>query len=234
MSTDQEDRAEFERQFGETIKRERQRRGWTADEAARLAGIAPKTWQRLEDGKMVRNKTFQGVDALFGMEDGTAVRVFIDGGDLQGELARVQAAERAHDNALPEGVKRVIEDSQWVRNNSRRMDFARYMISEHRRISGRGKRAALFDLLVVAVNELQLEDLDHVQKIIEVARIARVAELRIDPDFANAAMIVPDIPDALEGSIEISNTAHVGNRKLAEVMVALGEELAVWGDDGER
>lgn len=95
VTTEQDSRGQFEREFGEVIKRERARRGWSAEDAARRAGVAPKTWQRLEDGKPVRNKTFESVDGLFGLPPGTAVRVWQDGvaGVLEVALERAQRNE---------------------------------------------------------------------------------------------------------------------------------------------
>ena len=50
---------------GVDVMGERVSRGWTADEAAKRAGVAPKTWQRIEAGLPVRALTLGRVEALF-------------------------------------------------------------------------------------------------------------------------------------------------------------------------
>lgn len=75
-------RVEFEREFGRIIERERTARGWTAEEAARRARVAPKTWQRLEDGLPVRNLTFSKVDILFRLKRGSIMQAWQEELDL--------------------------------------------------------------------------------------------------------------------------------------------------------
>jgi DNA-binding XRE family transcriptional regulator len=62
--------AALRQQFGRAVERARVERGWTADEAAKRAGVAPKTWQRIEDGMPVRSLTIAKLDELFGMLHG--------------------------------------------------------------------------------------------------------------------------------------------------------------------
>ncbi|WP_409187085.1 helix-turn-helix transcriptional regulator [Amycolatopsis sp. VS8301801F10] len=59
-------------EFGRAVERARVERGWTADEAARRAGVAPKTWQRIEDGVPVRSLTIAKLDNLFGLPGGVS------------------------------------------------------------------------------------------------------------------------------------------------------------------
>lgn len=85
---------EFRRAFGDSFKQARARRGWTAEEAAARAGMASKTYQRVEDGKPVRNETFQKLDRLFNLTPGASLRSWHDENIL--ELEGISA--RAHQN----------------------------------------------------------------------------------------------------------------------------------------
>jgi hypothetical protein len=82
----------FQQEFGRAIELERLRRGWTADEAARRAAVAPKTWQRLEDGLPVRKLTLLKVDQLFGLPSGTALTIWQEQGDLATAFGRATSS----------------------------------------------------------------------------------------------------------------------------------------------
>ena len=153
---------EFERDFGRTIERERTKRGWTADEAAKRAGVAPKTWQRLEDGRPVRNLTLNKVDRLFRLPEGTTFDVWQRRGDLQAELdnrKRGLAALIPSDfvaDQLP------IEGDQADENGAYR-DFLDQ------------KKSRRADNMIQVLAELSMDDLD---KVINAAHSVRNAKSR--------------------------------------------------------
>lgn len=103
---DAAERAEVEsrKKLGTRIKNERIRRRWTAEKTAQLAGIAHKTYQRIEQGKTVRALSLQSVETLFQSDtqvDSTATsgpRVSVDAfvGSVPfftlDELERIRAA----------------------------------------------------------------------------------------------------------------------------------------------
>lgn len=60
------------REAGLVIQEERFQRGFTAEQAAKRARVAYKTWLRIESGKKVRALSWNGVDRLFGLTPGTA------------------------------------------------------------------------------------------------------------------------------------------------------------------
>lgn len=60
------------RDAGLIIQEERFQRGFSAEQAAKKAKVAYKTWLRIESGKPVRPLTWNGVDRLFGLAPGTA------------------------------------------------------------------------------------------------------------------------------------------------------------------
>lgn len=72
---------------GLIIQEERFQRGFTAEQAAKKAKVAYKTWLRIESGKPVRNLTWNGVDRLFGLPPGTT-RNINDTDELKSVLAR--------------------------------------------------------------------------------------------------------------------------------------------------
>lgn len=47
------------------FRRERALRGLSADEAARIAGLSPKTWSRIENGQKVRALTLAAAEKAF-------------------------------------------------------------------------------------------------------------------------------------------------------------------------
>lgn len=55
--------------FGDAVKRERIKRRWTAEEAAERAGLAYKTWLRIESGRPVRNLSWERAERLLGPFD---------------------------------------------------------------------------------------------------------------------------------------------------------------------
>lgn len=59
----------------------RAQRGWSTNDAASAAKIAPMTWRRLEESNGVRQRSLAAVDGLLGLELGTVVRALED--DLQ-------------------------------------------------------------------------------------------------------------------------------------------------------
>jgi transcriptional regulator with XRE-family HTH domain len=99
--TASEESSEFslDRKIGEIIREERIARDLTAEEAARRAKVAYKTWQRIEHGWPVRGRSLSGVDRLFGLPLGTTLRARDDvyGLDLRAEIR--QAARTASGTA---------------------------------------------------------------------------------------------------------------------------------------
>lgn len=63
---------EARREAGLVIQEERFQRGFTAEQAAKKARVAYKTWLRVESGRPVRPMTWNGVDRLFALPPGTA------------------------------------------------------------------------------------------------------------------------------------------------------------------
>ncbi|WP_083844773.1 helix-turn-helix domain-containing protein [Saccharomonospora cyanea] len=72
----------FEHAFAKAVERERLTRGWTAEEAARRAGVSAKTWQRIEDGKPARPSTYFKIDEAFEYRPGAALDHFSRHGHL--------------------------------------------------------------------------------------------------------------------------------------------------------
>lgn len=56
----------------------RARNGWSVNDAASRAGIAPMTWRRLEDGLDVRRRSHTAVDGLLEQPFGTVTRALND------------------------------------------------------------------------------------------------------------------------------------------------------------
>jgi hypothetical protein len=73
---------------GADVKQERIRRGLTARQAAALAGVAYKTWLRIEAGQPVRNMSWLGVDRLFDLAPGEALAAVSNGRDFAATLGR--------------------------------------------------------------------------------------------------------------------------------------------------
>ncbi|MEU7817075.1 helix-turn-helix domain-containing protein, partial [Pseudonocardia sp. NPDC049154] len=56
----------------------RARRGWSVNDAASAASVAPMTWRRVEDGLDVRQRTLTALDGLLGVQFGTVKRALDD------------------------------------------------------------------------------------------------------------------------------------------------------------
>ena len=76
------------------IKEARTRLGLTAQQAAEKAAVAYKTWLRIEAGRPVRLSSWHGVDKVFGLAPGTALRAVMNDGDLDAVLRK--GVERRH------------------------------------------------------------------------------------------------------------------------------------------
>lgn len=141
---------DFATEFGRTIQRERTRRGWTADEAAKRAQVAPKTWKRLEDGKRVQGLTLNKVDKLFGLPEGTAFDVWLRQGDLQAALNQEQGVYRGLASLVP--TKPSLDE----------------LLAEEEQHA---------DEIIQLLPELSLEDLDKVITAANATRNSRVTEI---------------------------------------------------------
>lgn len=93
--------------FGYGVQRQRIRQDWTAEEAARLAGVAMKTWLRLEHGKEVRSATYAKADEVFGLPTGTLLRAWRDGENLT-ELFERASSYVTFDVNSAESINQVI------------------------------------------------------------------------------------------------------------------------------
>lgn len=56
-----------ELQVGNLLRAARTARGWTAERAAKEAGVAQKTYARVEDGEKVRSASLCGISKAFGL-----------------------------------------------------------------------------------------------------------------------------------------------------------------------
>lgn len=80
-----------EQEFGEAVRLQRIARQLTVADAARLAGIAPNTWSRIEDGRPVRKLTWPKVDDVFKVPAGTMAKAHADlNTDLDAVFARAR------------------------------------------------------------------------------------------------------------------------------------------------
>lgn len=150
--------------LGRAIERERSRRGWTAEEASHRAGVSSKTWQRLEDGKPVRNLTLFKVDVLFGLPRGTTFDAWSRGIDLQDLLGGGEASTGERPAAEP-------NDSDW----SGRLAEIRAHLAGYQGVDADPEHA-LFDVIVVAINQLGRQKLDDVRAAVEAASQMRDIE----------------------------------------------------------
>lgn len=64
--------------FGRDLAVERARAGLSIEDAASQAGIAPKTWQRIESGKTVRAESIRALDRFFNLPSGTVLAAYIE------------------------------------------------------------------------------------------------------------------------------------------------------------
>lgn len=64
----------------------RQARGWSVNDAAREADLAPMTWRRIENGQTVRDNSLVAVDTLLGLEQGTTRRALADDRLMRGVI----------------------------------------------------------------------------------------------------------------------------------------------------
>ncbi|NIJ10608.1 ribosomal protein S6 [Saccharomonospora amisosensis] len=103
--------------LGRIVRRERIKRGLTAEEAAHKAGIAYATWLRIESGKRVRDMSLAAVDRVFDLEPGTTLQAkdAPDGLDIALTLQRLRSPTLAAGAApkrqsLPEFLS---EEEQW-------------------------------------------------------------------------------------------------------------------------
>jgi transcriptional regulator with XRE-family HTH domain len=95
--------AAYEQDYAQAVKEERTRRGWTIEEAARRGGASYKTWQRIENGQPIQDTTFLKVDRAFGLQEGTAFRVWNRNQDLRNALIEANW-RRARDPDYPGGT----------------------------------------------------------------------------------------------------------------------------------
>lgn len=148
------------RRLGQAIERERVRRGWTADEAAQHADVSSKTWQRIEDGKPIRNLTLFKLDDLFGLPRGTIYDAWKRGGpDIQ------HLFDKPPNRADTRSV--TFDDTSW----DQRLDRIRDHIA--------GSKESLFELIIVAINQLDPDELDHVRRVVDAAAEMRQIEKEI-------------------------------------------------------
>lgn len=100
------------RRVGQVVRQARKAKGWTAEYASEQAGVAQKTWARVENGEGVRSASLVSIAELFGLqEDALMIALSREDGyldlarDLGVTVIREQPAERqpavlAHAGAL--------------------------------------------------------------------------------------------------------------------------------------
>lgn len=89
---------------GMTIRRARQARGWTAEQAAEKAEIAQKTWARVENGEGVRAASLTSIAEVFGLpSDALLIALSRDNGyaELAEQLAVAVPPPASHYVSLP-------------------------------------------------------------------------------------------------------------------------------------
>lgn len=160
--------------FGDAVREERLRLGLTAEEAASRAKLAYKTWLRIESGKPVRNMSYAGVDRLFGLPPGTALRAKAKGSDPRQVISQY-GREAQTVPALTEG----------------RVDIGTAPDGS-REIYVRPHSRSLVDYLLQYMAYLSIEDLERViNKAVELQRAKEVEVLR-------GTRLVPESRLALE------------------------------------
>src|ERR1700754_683380 len=60
------------------VRMVRTARGWSVNDTAAQAGVAPMTWRRVADGLDVRRKAMTAIDGVLNLPFGTAARALDD------------------------------------------------------------------------------------------------------------------------------------------------------------
>ncbi|WP_110082584.1 helix-turn-helix domain-containing protein [Actinokineospora spheciospongiae] len=99
--------------FGQELEQARKERGWSVDDAATRAGIARKTWARLEDGFPVRVSTLRDLETAFHAPEGSIARAYYGTSTLRDALSQpLPPTTGGGRPASPTTVEDVFESAQ--------------------------------------------------------------------------------------------------------------------------
>lgn len=220
--------------LGHVVVRERSRRGWTAEEAAKRAKISYKTWLRIEHGEPVRNATLMKVDTLFGLSPGTALDVW-QRGDEQALEAALMLYPVKPEGVTDEDIARLIAS---LPKPSEMSTSARMLMIRHgfdaivETVDPKNKRRAIYETLIALINTLDSDDLDAVQHVFEVAQEVRRWEssigmptfaLSFHPDPVKYAKVVDPWSEYRDGEFEVKVSAG----KLTEMTADKAQEVVL-------
>lgn len=99
------------RALGKRVRRRREARGLTIDEAAGLAPMSPVTWARVEHGKRVRGLAYGAVDDVLGWQEG-ACYAYLATGDEPTPVVERDPDVRGEDETDLEWMDRQYELSK--------------------------------------------------------------------------------------------------------------------------
>lgn len=217
--------------LGELIQQERVALGLSAEEAARRAKLAYKTWLRIESGDPVRNMSLTGVDRLFGLPSGTTVRA---SSELNGHHKLINEIRKAS-NTAP--AKKPSDDSfaEWI-NGLRVGDLKRLQSME---ASGAEEELNRLRRLLRDIHDsLQpyMDVLDATQTGLDEIRISTEVLARIS-DLHDLPAPVTEAIHAVRSSVDKYAEITLDKKawlELSRELVRIGTELESEVGDGER
>jgi transcriptional regulator with XRE-family HTH domain len=192
------DEDRYLQQLGEVIQQERIGMGLTAEQAARSAEVAYKTWLRIESGEPVRNMTWSGVDRLFDLDEGTTLRFISERRDVEQFRTVI---EKTNSGALwsTEEAENYLRQRTERAARNQRIDFPvpyRLTPEAYKKIANKPIPSTAGNL-VDRVSGLSLDELRRLRDMVDAA-IASKEHPAIDEELATAAV------DATEASARVN------------------------------
>lgn len=225
----------IDREIGEIVRTERIARGLSAEEAARRAKVAYKTWKRIEDGEPVRRLSLAGVDRLFGLPAGTTQQakndVFRFGLDLRAQIQRAAEAgprtatqagtanlhlrtSGGHEHVLGRAVETdtagalVLSDTPGGVTLSSREELAAAAAFLSRQGEVAPRRQVTTADLVDRILGLELEDLERLRDLVDGAVLTSRFP-NIEQDLTHASAAAKAATQALDAAREKENARQM-------------------------
>ncbi|MFI9817607.1 helix-turn-helix domain-containing protein [Saccharothrix variisporea] len=219
--------------LGRVIEQARSRRGWTAQQTAKRAGISYKTYLRIEHGEPVRNATLMKLDALFGLKPGTALDAWQRNDDRELEAALTPHPVNPGVGITDEELAKLIAS---LPKPSDMSPSARMLLLKHALdavidvADPLHRQRTVYEILVVLVNLLASDNLSAAEHMLSVAKEVRQWESRVgmppfalsfQPDPAKYAKVIDPWSEYQYGEFEV----RVSAGKLSDLTADEAQEV---------